>query len=272
MEKLDHIDIVKYGTSTLTRLDGEAIDYNNIADQGAVIDAHDKGVILVSSGAVGIGKTLGNFDYIEDETIRKQVLAMQGNPHLSIAWDKAIMNKRVLQALSTHRSFQNGGSIRNVAEAIYSTGNACYAVLQLNENDFESDEELRSARNGEFGDNDENAVNIGRVAKTFSEFVRISVGTESGGFKEHKGEGDIISELSLEEITSSFLDAHCGKSSNGGSAKGMRGKMEQGINAINNGVDEFWIFDGKKATDLQKIFNGESAGTKIIKSHNLGEI
>jgi len=150
--------IIKYGTAVLMSGDGQ-IDKDIMQAHGEIINKHKGPILMVSSGAVGFGDALANFDYIDDEVIRKRVKASLGNPHLSLNWDLAIRDKSVLQALVTHRGLQNAqvrGDMKKIITEVYKNGNS--AVIQFNENDFVSDAELREIRGGEFGDNDKTAT------------------------------------------------------------------------------------------------------------------
>ncbi|MCD5396704.1 MAG: hypothetical protein LRZ98_00870 [Candidatus Pacebacteria bacterium] len=89
MEKINKkLTIIKYGSETLIRKNSNqkiAIDYNNFYEQGEIIDKINNPVIIVSSGAIAFGKSqCCDLNHLEDEIIKKRVLAGIGNPLLSV--------------------------------------------------------------------------------------------------------------------------------------------------------------------------------------------
>lgn len=276
MEKLDTLDIVKWGTTVLTREDNSRVDHNTLNDYGEVIDQHSGALLGISSGAIGFANSLAtDFADIDDEVVQKQIKAMAGNPHLAAAWDQAIRHKQVLQGLITQRSFEVSNNARQniikVLQGIYLRGTQKFVVM-ANENDFESDDELTTSRDGKIGDNDENVAKFISPTQEIAESVRATIITESGGVYTQKGKGELIADLSSADITQTFLDEICGPSINGGSPKGMRAKLISAKKSIEEGAAEFFIAGGKNANDLQGILNGEHKGTKITASHNLTEV
>jgi len=176
------------------------IDKGIMKAHGDIINKYDEPILIVSSGAVGFGASLANFNYIEDKIVRKRAEASFGNPYLSVSWNKVIKNKSVLQALVTHRGLQNSivrGDMKKVIAEIYRNGNS--AVIQFNENDFVSDVELKEIRGGEFGDNDKTATLIAEICLDLFDEIELIINTNTNGVLDEKGQ--VIKEISVLELS-----------------------------------------------------------------------
>ena len=256
------IIIIKYGTAVLMSNRG-GIDETVIQTHGSIINKHNGPVLIVSSGAVGLGDSLANFDYIKDEVIRKRAKASLGNPHLSIAWDSAVKDKNVLQALVTHRGLQNvavQGDIRRIVGEIYKNGNS--SVIQFNENDFVSDAELREIRGGEFGDNDKTASLIAELCFGLFDEVELIVNTSSDGVMDEKKE--ILKNISAKDLSDDKIDLICGEKTSSGTG-GMKNKLKilRGL-VIKYPQISIWIVNGKKTEQIETVLKGGHAGTKMV--------
>lgn len=253
--------IVKYGTNTLVDTNS-GIDYKNINKHGNIINNCKNPIIIVSSGAVGFGKTIDDFNYIKDDVVKKRVLAAVGNPHLSIEWDKAIKNKVILQGLVTHKDFVNKSSresLKNIIYNVYSNSNN--AVIQINDNDFVTDEELRLARGGDFGDNDETSTLLAELCSEIFNEVKLVLNTSSDGVVKN---GKTIDKLNKNELSNEFIKELCGNSKSDLGTGGMSNKLKFVKNLINKELNiSVHIVNGKKPEQLRGILKGKSVGTKI---------
>jgi len=267
MEKLlKKITIIKYGTNTLVKKNESgdfSIDYVNIKNQGGVINNFDGPIIIVSSGAVGLGKTVNGFDYIEDGIIRKRVLSAAGNPHLSMEWNKVIPNKTVLQALITHKDFTNDASKESLKSIIYNIyQNPNNAVVQVNDNDFITDEELKLVRGGDFGDNDKTATLLAEIcAEIFGE-VELIINTSSDGVTK---DGKSVTELKNSDLNDQYIESLCGENKSDIGTGGMANKLKIIRDLLNKGLNiSISVINGKKPEQLKKVLNGEVVNTRII--------
>lgn len=271
MEKISKkLTIIKYGSNTLINRgsDGQiSIDYENINRHGSVINKIDNPVIIVSSGAVAFGKTLGNkFDNIKDDIIKKRIFSALGNPHLSIGWSKAIPEKQVLQSLLTHRDLISAVSKKKILEIIYAlfnNTNTCNTVIQVNDNDFVTDEELVKMRNGDFGDNDETTALLANSCSEIFEEVEVIINTSSDGVIEGN---ETISSLGIDKFTDGYIDKICKTSSSDIGTGGMSNKLKviRDLITKNNEI-KVHIINGKKPEQLQDVLGGKSIGTIIYK-------
>ena len=270
MKKLDKkLTIIKYGSNTLVKegVDGDiSIDYNNMSNHGLIINKTKDPVIIISSGAVAFGKSLNsNLDYIEDRIIKKRILAALGNPHLSINWDKYILDKFVLQSLLTHKDLSSNLSKEKILEIICTIFDKKKQdfIIQVNDNDFITDEELIELRSGEFGDNDETTKLLAILCDNFFEEVEIIINTSSDGvFEDDK----IISLLSTDKLTDDYIDSICCENKTNLGTGGMSNKLRiirDLVNKTNN--SKVYIINGKNPDQLKNILKGRDEGTKIYK-------
>ncbi len=264
---LNKIIIPKYGTNTLTTetIDGgKAIDHNNMAEHGKLINALTDPSLIVSSGAVGYGKALADFSWIEDPVLRKRIQAMKGNPHLAIAWDKFIKDKEVLQGLATHRAFANGTKqeVSRVLKAIYSDPLKCVAVL--NDNDFLSDEELKNLRGGDFGDNDKEAILAAEVCLDFAERVEVIIQTSTNGVLDSTGR--TIDQLKVSDLSDEVIRELCGETTSEDGTGGMAGKLTHGRELMKQFGDRvsLVIINGKNPQQFKNLLAGKSVGTQLL--------
>ena len=262
------VTIIKYGTNVLMdkdRFGHYCIDYGVMADHGEIISKNDGAIIIVSSGAVGFGRSITDLSYINDEIIKKRALASVGNPHLSIGWDRAIASKDVLQVLVTHRELQNDNcrvDLKKIISAIYQSKNK--AIIQFNENDFLSDEELREIRGGDFGDNDQTAALITQLCAEIFDEVELIINTSSDGVVGLDGKK--IDNLSIIDLTDENINNLCGENKTESGTGGMKNKLITIRNLLKeNNKIKSWIINGKDANQLNSVLQGEDKGTKITK-------
>ncbi len=267
MEKINKkLTIIKYGSNTLVKNDENgnvSVDYINIKKHGLIIDKIKNPVIIVSSGAVAFGKTLGNeFDYIKDDIVRKRIFSALGNPHLSIGWDNAIPNKSVLQSLITHRDLISETSkekILDIVSALFGNKNND-AVIQVNDNDFITDEELVKIRGGDFGDNDKTAQLLSMLCTQVFEKVEVIFNTSSDGVTEN---GKTVESIKLSVLTDSYIDGICNKNETSLGTGGMGNKLKIIRDIIKKENTIAYIINGKKPNQLEDILKNKGLNTKI---------
>ena len=261
------ITIIKYGTNTLIEkkpVEKVSIDYDNIHNHGAILNQIDNPVILVSSGAVAFGMVYEDgFEYISDEVIKKRVLAAIGNPGLSTAWNAAIPDKLILQSLITHRDLISPDSKEKISELISVLYKKNNTVIQVNDNDFITDEELKGIRGGDFGDNDQITALIVDLCGSIFEEVEVIINTSSDGVLE---KGVTIPVVKKEDLTDEYIHELCGseKTDLGTGGMGSKLKMVREMVASVDNCSVVHIINGKKPEQLQSVLDGGHAGTRII--------
>ena len=154
--------VVKVGTNTVTDAEGDlcAERVEPIVRSIASLMKAGRQVVLVSSGAVGLGRGwLGLHRSRLEDLVTKQACAAVGQSLLMDAYKKLFSNwdVKVAQVLLTEEDFTNWGrysSLRRTMDKLLGFG-----VLPIvNENDTVSTAELESVRQGSrapvFSDND----------------------------------------------------------------------------------------------------------------------
>lgn len=263
------LTIIKYGSNTLVTHDNKGnitIDTNTINKHGLIIDTLKNPVIIVSSGAVAFGKTLGSpFDYISDPIIQKRIFAALGNPHLSINWDQAIKTKKILQSLITHRdliSEDSKAKIQEIIHALYSDNKPCEAIIQVNDNDFITDEALVEIRKGEFGDNDQTTALLCILCQDLFKEVEVIINTSSDGVLEN---GHLLSSINSKRLTDDYIESICGSDKTNNGTGGMSTKLKIFRELITKAPQtKLTIVNGKKPQQLHNAINGIAAGTVIF--------
>ncbi len=256
------INIIKYGTAVLTTQDlngREMMDFNTMSQHGNILNNFTENVIIVSSGAVGLGRSIMKEKKIKAEKIlEKRLLAEMGQPLLVEAWRKSMPDKIILQKLVTYSDLERKTSLDTIKSAL--ENNFLYI---FNFNDGVDDSELQETKNHEFGDNDHLASQVTKICTPLAKFNRVIFNTSSDGFL-NKDSGETVKTLFIEDLTPEFIKYHCHGTSRGGTG-GMAEKLLNLKSTIENGADEAWIINGKKPEQLKIILEGGHAGTKIIK-------
>lgn len=151
--------VIKLGTQVVTSQFGLAeARLRALVKDVNLLRAEDKEIILVSSGAVGLGKR----EIISGQTlslVEKQACAAVGQGLLMAEYSRLFNDQsngqpgRIAQILLTNDDFfvrQRYLNLRATLNKLLSLK----VVPIINENDPVSDSELRSSRNRSFGDND----------------------------------------------------------------------------------------------------------------------
>jgi glutamate 5-kinase len=248
--------VIKIGTSTLTYQNG-CVNIRRIeALCKTVSDLMNSGhnIILVSSGAIGMGVGKLNLASRPKDIAGKQAAAAVGQCELMYIYDKEFgaHNRTVAQILLTapdlkcedrHKKFE--ATVKKLLE---------YGVLPIiNENDTIATEEI------EFGDNDTLAA---LVAEGVSADLLILLSDIDGLYTgdPHKDDtATLISEVT--EITPEIEALGGGAGSKLGTG-GMMTKIRAAKIATESGCDMI-IANGAYPELLYKIADGESVGTKF---------
>ncbi len=261
--------VVKVGTNTVTDAEGDlcAERVEPIVRSIASLLKAGRQVVLVSSGAVGLGRGwLGLHRSRLEDLVTKQACAAVGQSLLMDAYKKLFSNwdVKVAQVLLTEEDFTNWGrysSLRRTMDKLLGFG-----VLPIvNENDTVSTAELESVRQGSrapvFSDNDRLAglVMSGLEADALVLLTNVDglLGAASTGAGDASGEVIPV----VTEITAELKALAAGPSENG--RGGMRTKLEAAEIAMNCGGAAV-IANGNRADALERIFAGEKLGTTFL--------
>ncbi len=257
--------ISKYGSATLLGdNEGSFVDYDVINKHGEIINKLNDPVILVTSGAVAFGNVLsgGRIRY-NNEITNKRALSAIGNPSLSAAWQSAIKDKIIAQALLTHRDLKDEKSQKYILDVleIFLEDNS-KVVLQVNDNDMVTDEELKNLRGDVFGDNDEITALITSICAPYFDEIVVCVNTMSDGVLD--SEGKVISNLSCGDITDDFLNTLTHKKTAQGTG-GIKRKLSIFKELVSQQKNvTVYIINGKNPLQLEYVLLGKrGVGTCI---------
>lgn len=246
--------VIKIGTSTLTHKTGN-INIRRVEHLVKIIsDLKNSGkeIVLVSSGAVGVGMGKLGLDKKPKTISKRQALAAIGQCELMYLYDKLFgeYNHNVAQVLLTNDVVGENADISN----IYNTFEQLlkYNVIPIvNENDTVSTEEL------EFGDNDTLSAVVSSIIGADLLVILTDIdGLYTDNPKKNKNAKRI--EV-VEEITDEIIDC-CGGAVNNLGTGGMITKIRAGQIAFENNFDMV-ILSSKNPDDLYSLFDGENKGT-----------
>jgi glutamate 5-kinase len=254
--------VIKVGTSTVTDMEGGvcAERVEPIAREIARLMEEKRQVMLVSSGAVGLGRSLLGLhpSRLKDMAV-KQACAAAGQSLLMESYKRLFdaLGHKVAQVLLTEEDFSNWGrysNLRRTMEKLLGFG----MLPIVNENDTVSTAELESVERGKqaaFSDNDRLAA----LVMSGMEADALVLLTNVDGFLRKKDGGKQAEiEHFVERITGEIRAGAAGPSQSG--RGGMTTKIEAAEIAMNCGGVAL-IANGANATTLEGAFSGERTGT-----------
>ena len=249
--------VIKIGTSTLTHENGR-VNLRRIEEICKIIsDIMNTGheVILVSSGAIGLGVGKLNLPTRPSDIAGKQACAAVGQCELMYIYDRefALYNHTVAQILLTapdlncedrHKKFKN--TLMCLLD---------YKILPIiNENDTVATEEIV------FGDNDTLAAEVAVAAEADLLILLSDIdGLYDKNPKEHL-DAKLIP--TVERVTDE-IEALGGGSGSSLGTGGMHTKLKAAKIANAKGC-EMIITNGDHPENLYKIFSGDTVGTKFL--------
>ena len=245
--------VVKIGTNVLSRPDGQLdiTAISQIVDQIAEVKKRGTEVVLVSSGAVGAGRSIATLPKDVSRVVQRQVLAAVGQIKLMSIYADLFGRYGLLcaQVLATKEDFRDRLHYLNMQN--------CFAALLrdniipiVNENDVISVSELM------FTDNDELA---GLVAALTGANGLIILSNVDGVYDGPPGNPDsrVIPEiLPGERMQPGLIDPARSTFGRGG----MMTKFRFAQKAARVGITT-WIANGKRPGVLSDLLNGVPAGT-----------
>jgi len=247
--------VVKLGTSTLThrtgRLNIRRVEglVKNLADlQNA---GHE--IILVSSGAVGLGVAKLGLSQKPKDTPSKQACAAVGQCELMYLYDKLFSeySLNVAQMLLTKFMLleDRKQNVKNALEKIIEHG----VIPVINENDTVAIDELEL----EVGENDSLAATVASLADADLLIIMSDIDGLYDGDPRKEGGARLIPVV--EEITDEIRELAGGSGTALGTG-GMRTKINAAEIANNNGIDMI-IINGKNPDNLYWLFENGDMGT-----------
>ncbi|ACF13906.1 glutamate 5-kinase [Chloroherpeton thalassium ATCC 35110] len=248
--------VVKVGTNVLSKPDGLLDEQvmSDLVSQIARMRQSGVNVILVSSGAVGAGRSLVHLSEKTHPVETRQVLSSIGQIRLINTYAKLFNAQNLLcaQILVTKSDFRDRRHYLNMQtclNALLKQG----VIPIVNENDAISVTELM------FTDNDELSGLIASMMQAEALLILTNVdGVFDGNF--HEGNAQVISEINSKKLDYSKYIKPVKSSFGRG---GMLTKCSIAHKLSLMGITVH-IANGKKSGILEEILSGVSVGTKFI--------
>ncbi len=255
--------VIKIGTNTLTK--DIAIDVNyvqRIAEQITTLVRTGRQIVIVTSGAIGMG--VGQLHLTEKprEMKMRQACAAIGQPLIMAAYRKAFAEHgiTVAQVLLTAEVLDNRKTYLNLRNSI-ETLLGLSVVPILNENDSVSTEEIGSA----FGDNDKLSALV--ASKIDADLLIMLTDIDALYDKNPQTFPDAKPISSVFEITDEIMRNAGGKGSKH-STGGMKTKIEAAKIASNAGC-RIVLANGRVKNVINRIIAGEQIGTIFMPKRRL---
>ena len=243
--------VVKAGTRLLT----DPARIGELVDGIAAIRKQGIRVLLVSSGAVGMGMAQLGLKKRPRELAKVQALAAIGQCRLMAIYQEACAKRgfHTAQLLLTAADLRSRRRYLNVMNCI----NALWEddVLPIvNENDPVSIDELK------FGDNDFLA---GLLATLTGSDLAVILTTESG-LRERDESGKLGARIPVVRKFDAALRAMAGGTDNAEMSIGGMASKLKAAELVTASGDYLLVADGREENILMKILNGEDVGTLFV--------
>jgi len=245
--------VVKLGTGVLTSGVGQLDEARiaGVAAEIAALRARGTQVIVVSSGAIGLGLGVLKLARRPRDTAKKQACAAVGQSLLMQTWQRAFAPHQlaVAQVLLTHediRSRDRHLGVKECLEQILAYG----AVPVINENDTVSSAEIQEVR---FGDND----TLSALVASLAQAQYLIILSTAPGLVDLRGTKEIVPVV--EKITPE-IEAMAGGTTSETAVGGMVTKISAAKLATKSGCGVF-IASGAEPDIIQRLLAGEGPGT-----------
>lgn len=249
--------VIKVGTSTLTHKNGK-LNLRHLEGLCKTIsDLQNSGkkIILVSSGAIGVG--LGKLGLTErpDDTAKKQALAAVGQCELMFMYDKLFgeYNRTVAQVLLTADVVQEPISRKNAVNTFTELLNMDIIPI-VNENDTVAVDELEGKN---FGDNDTLSAIVAALTGADTLVILTDIDGMYNGNPRLNPDATRIPVI--DEITPEIEALAGGVGSSLGTG-GMATKVKAAKIAVKDGIN-CCIISGDDTNNLYDLFDGRDVGT-----------
>lgn len=249
--------VIKVGTNLLsskTKIDEKRI--KSIVNQISILRKRGYQVVLVTSGAIGMGAKELNIKQSVKDIAMRQALASIGQPILMSTYRKYFKNEDIIcsQVLITRKELDNRKTYVNLRNSIFSLLDLGIVPI-LNENDSISTAEIGSA----FGDNDRMSA---LVASKIDAQLLIILTDIDGLYNDNPNDNPnakLIDEINtIDDKIMSFAKGAGSTFATGG----MKTKLLAAKIAAIAGC-KCVIASGKEDNALERIINCETFGTLI---------
>ncbi|MGA2916394.1 MAG: glutamate 5-kinase [Sedimentisphaerales bacterium] len=254
---------VKIGTNTLSKDNAiDSVFLRSIAEQIAALIKAGRQVVLITSGAIGMGAGQLKIASPVTDIKMRQACAAVGQPLLMTEYRKAF-NKFGLtcaQVLLTAEVLNNRQTYLNLKNAIETLLNLG-VVPVLNENDCVATDEIGSA----FGDNDKLSALV--ASKLDADVLILLSDIDALYDKDPRKFDDAKPVKAVYEITDAIIKS-AGSRGSPFATGGMKSKIEAAKIASNAGC-RIVLADGRVKDCLTKIIAGDDIGTVFMPKRKL---
>lgn len=255
--------VVKIGSSSLMHSETGKLDLLKIERLvRALVDIKNSGkeVILVSSGAIAVGKTAIGLHERPDELPVKQACAAIGQAKLMMIYQKLFAEYGTIaaQVLLTKYTMLNPVTRTN-AENTFKELLHIGAIPVVNENDTVSTYEIEQVQS--FGDNDKLSALVASITEAD---LLILLSDIDGLYTDDPNKNPDAKFINVVDKIDEQL-MNMGKNSSGSSVGtgGMSAKLVAAQIATYSGTDMV-ITNGNDVTNISRIINGENTGTLFL--------
>lgn len=259
MRVLENRMVIKVGTSSLTNELGRSNlrAFDRLAC--VISNIHNMGyeVILVSSGAIAVGKNKLRMEKYPSSMKMKQAAAAVGQCSMMFLYDKFFgdYDKTIAQILLNAEDIleeEKKENLINTFDALLSMN----VIPVVNENDSVSYTEIESEERL-FGDNDR----LSAVVSVLSRANKLIILSDIDGLydRDPRLHTDAVLINRIEEVTEDVFSAAGGAGSRRGTG-GMKTKLQAARLATSQGVDTI-IMNGSSPELLYSIVEGKPVGT-----------
>ena len=255
--------VVKIGSSSLMHSETGKLDLLKIERLvRALVDIKNSGkeVILVSSGAIAVGKTAIGLHERPDELPVKQACAAIGQAKLMMVYQKLFAEYGTIaaQVLLTKYTMLNPVTRTN-AENTFKELLHIGAIPVVNENDTVSTYEIEQVQS--FGDNDKLSALVASITEAD---LLILLSDIDGLYTDDPNKNPDARFINVVDKIDEQL-MNMGKNSSGSSVGtgGMSAKLVAAQIATYSGTDMV-ITNGHDVTNISRIINGENTGTLFL--------
>lgn len=261
--------VVKIGSSSLMHSETGKLDLLKIERLvRALVDIKNSGkeVILVSSGAIAVGKTAIGLHERPDELPVKQACAAIGQAKLMMVYQKLFAEYGTIaaQVLLTKYTMLNPVTRTN-AENTFKELLHIGAIPVVNENDTVSTYEIEQVQS--FGDNDKLSALVASITEAD---LLILLSDIDGLYTDDPNKNPDAKFINVVDKIDEQL-MNMGKNSSGSSVGtgGMSAKLVAAQIATYSGTDMV-ITNGNDVTNISRIINGENTGT-LFRQHEYND-
>lgn len=250
--------VIKIGSSSLMHDETGLVNFRRLEKLVRIIcdlKNQDKDIILVSSGAIAVGRQTLKLNYKPKTVSLKQACASVGQAQLMMMYQKLFMeyNHLAAQVLLTFDAITNDERRQNAE-------NALNEILQqgiipiVNENDTVATEEI------EFGDNDTLSAIVAHLIKAD---LLIILSDIDGLYTDDPHKNPTAKKLSVVEEINEKIDDMAKDAISMYGTGGMSTKISAARIATDSGAD-MAILSAEDLEVINKLIDGEDVGTLFI--------